>query len=222
MKPVFEGKVYEVLPLNNGVMFSYCKEIVNEKINVSYKMVSFDDGRIIDITKNVFLGEKFGTNYPEVIKNCEHYITDKVIHLPSGKLLIHSTNGVLKLIDTDAAIAWEGKLTYREANASDIVIYKNSLWACFKNCDILLRYNLNTMREELRIGGNKSPFKQPRKMYLDGENVYVSNMGSKKINRVNLESYTVDDEFEFEEEVMQYLKVDIYRFVVLKSGLYMI
>ena len=222
MKPIFEGKVYEVLPLNNGIMFSYCKEIIDERINVSYKMISFDDGRINDITKNVFLGEKFGTNYAEVIKNCEHYITDRVIHLPSGKMLIHSANGILKLIDTDAEIVWEDKLTYREFNASDIVIYKNNLWACFKDCDILLRYNLNTMREELRIGGNKSPFKQPRRMFLDGEEVFVSNMASKKVNRVNLESYTVTDELDFEEEVLQYLKVDIYRFVVLKSGLYMV
>ena len=222
MKPLFEGEVYEILPLSNGIMFSYCKEIIDGRIIVSYKMVSFDDGHINDITKNVFLGEKFGINYQEVIKQCEHYITDKAIQLPSGKTLIHSKNGVIKLIDTDAQVSWEGKLTYRDFNASDIVIYKNSLWACFKDCDILLRYNLNTMREELRIGGNKSPFKQPRRMFLENENVYVSNIGSKKVNRVNLESYTVNDEIEFEEEVFQYLKVDIYRFVILKSGLYMI
>ena len=201
MKPIFEGEVYEILPLPKGIMFSYCKEHTDNKINVSYKMVSFDDGHITDITKNVFLGEKFGNNYQEIIPKCEHYITDRVITLPSGKLLIHSRNGIIKLIDTFAEVVWQGILTYRDTNASDIVIYKNSLWACFKDCDILLRYNLTSMREELRIGGNKTPFKKPRRMFLDGEEVFVCNMESKKVSRVNLESYTVTDELEFEEEV---------------------
>ncbi len=222
MKQIFEGEVYEILPISNGIMFSYCKDIVDERINVSYKMISFDDGRITDITKNVFLGEKYGTNYQEIIKRCEHYITDRAITLPSGKILIASKNGVLKLIDTDAQICWQGNLNYRSFNASDVVIYKNSLWACFKDCDILLRYNLSTMREELRIGGNKSPFKKPRSLFLDGEEVFVCNVGSKKITKVNLESYAVTDEFEFEEEVLQYLKTDIYRFVILRSGLYLV
>lgn len=222
MKPIFEGEVYEILPLSNGIMFSYCNEVINNEIVVSYKMISFEDGRINDITKNVFLGEKFGNNYANVIKKCNNYITDKAITLPSGKMLIHSRNGVLKLIDTEAEVVWEGKLTYRDYNASDIIIHKNNLWACFRDCDILLRYNLSTMREELRIGGKKSPFNMPRRMFLDGNEAFVSNMGSKKVNRVNLESYTVNDEFEFEEEVLQYVKADIYRFVILRSGIYMV
>ena len=78
------------------------------------------------------------------------------------------------------------------------------------------------MREELRIGGNKSPFKKPRKMFLDGQDVFVCNMEAKKVSRVNLESYTVADELEFEEEVLQFVKADIYRFVILRSGLYMV
>jgi len=136
--------------------------------------------------------------------------------------LLFSRDGVAKLVDTDSTVIWQGNLTYRTFNASDIVIYKNSLWACFSDCNVLLRYNLNTMREELRIGGNKSPFDKPYNMFLDGENVIVCNKGSKKLTSVNLESYTVIEEDDFPEEVLQYVKSDIYRFVILKSGLYMI
>lgn len=222
MKRIFEGTVFEILPSSNGIIFSYCKDSIDNAITVSYKMISFDNGRISDITKNVYLAAKYGNNYPAIIKHCEHYITDKSIILANGKILIFSKNGIAKLIDTDSTVIWQGNLNYRTFNASDIVIYKNSLWACFSDCDVLLRYSLNTMREELRIGGNKSPFKKPKSMFLEDNFVTVCNAGSGMLTRVNLEDYTVTEDLSFEEEVLQYVKADIYRFVILKSGLYMI
>lgn len=86
----------------------------------------------------------------------------------------------------------------------------------------MLRYSLSTMREELRIGGKTSPFNKPRSLFLEGDDAYVCNVGSKKIVKVNLTDYTVSEFLEFPEEVYQYVKSDIYGFVILKSGLYMI
>lgn len=223
MKQIFEGEVYEILPLTNGIMFSYCKEILSEKqINVGYKMIDFDNGRLTDVAKNAFLGTKFGPKYPELIKNSDNYITDKIIHLQNNKMLIYSKNGTLKLIDADTTVLWEGTLTYKNFNASDLILYKNSIWTCFANCDALLRFNLGTMREELRIGGSRSPFSKPRSMFLADNEAYVCNLGSKSIVKVNLENYCVSEFLDFPEEVLQYIKVDIYDFVILKSGLYML
>ncbi len=222
MKQIFEGEVYEIISLSNGIMFSYCKEALDNKIVVGYKMISFDSGRITDVAKNAFLGAKYGTNYPEIIKKSEHYITDRIIHLQNGKMLIYAKNGILKLLDTDTSVIWQGTLSYRSFNASDFIIYKNTIWTCFSDCDVMLRYNLSTMREELRIGGKKSPFSKPKSIFLDGNEAYVCNAGSKKIIKVNLDDYTVNEFLEFEEEVLQYIKSDIYGFAILNSGLYMV
>ena len=78
------------------------------------------------------------------------------------------------------------------------------------------------MREELRIGGNKSPFNKPRALFLDGDTVMVSNQDSMKLTQINLNSYNVFDYQSFEEPVYQYVKVGDNRFVLLKSGLYLI
>ena len=77
MKKIFEGEVYDVLPLNNGIIFSYCKESTEENVTVSYKMISFEDGRITDIAKNIYLLTKFGNNYKAIISHCGNYITTK-------------------------------------------------------------------------------------------------------------------------------------------------
>jgi hypothetical protein len=165
---------------------------------------------------------KYGSNYKAIIKHAENYITTKSIVLPNGKVFMLLTDGTAKLVDIDSTIIWQGKFNYRTFNASDFIVHKNSIWACFADCDVLLRYNLNTMREELRIGGNKSPFSKPRSMFLDGDCAIVCNRGSQNLVKVNLENYIVLEDDSFPEEVLQYIKVDIYRFVILKSGLYMI
>lgn len=222
MKQIFEGKVYDILPMPNGVIFSYCKEATETEVTVSYKMISFENGRISDVAKNIYLMTKFGHNYKEIIKHCDNYITAKSIILPSGKVFLLLSDGTTKLVDTDSTVTWQGNFTYRTFAASDIIVHKNSVWATFPDCNVLLRYSLNTMREELRIGGNKSPFQEPKSMFLEGDTVTVCNKGSKKLTQVNLESYIVLEDQAFEEEVLQYLKADIYRFVILESGLYMI
>lgn len=222
MKQVFQGEVYEILPLSNGIIFSYCKDIIDQNVVVAFKMLSFETGRFTDIAKNIYLLTKFGNNYKAVIENCPNYITVKSILLPNSKVFLLSQDGEAQLIDTDGTPIWKGILAYRGFKASDIVLYKNSLWACYFDSNVMVRYNLSTMREELRIGGNKSPFNKPKSLFIEGSCVTVSNQGSKKLTQVNLDSYTTIDCEEFEEPVKQYIKADKYRFVILDSGIYMI
>ncbi len=222
MKTVFEGEVYEILPQSNGIIFSYCKDIIDQNVVVAFKMLSFDTGRFTDIAKNIYLLTKFGNNYKAVMENCDNYITVKSILLPNSKVFLLSTDGTAQLIDTDGTPIWKGLLSYRGANASDIVLYKNSLWTCYADSNVMVRYNLATMREELRIGGNKSPFDKPKSLFIEGNTVTVSNQGSQKLTQVNLDSYTILDCEEFQEPVNQYIKSNNYRFVLLKSGVYMI
>ena len=222
MKKVFSGEVYEVLPTSGGIIFSYCKDVIEEKALVGYKMITFDNGRFTDIVNTVYLLTKFGNNYIAVAMQCDNYITEKSIVLPNGKVFLLSQDGTARLLGADAVSVWVGELKYRGCNATDIALYKNALWASFADCNVLLRYNLTTMREELRIGGNKSPFSKPSGLFVEGDTVMVSNAGSSKLTEVNLETYSVFDYEEFEEPVKQYVKVGDNRFVVLESGLYLI
>ena len=217
MKKVFSGEVYEVLPISNGVIFSYCKDVVDQSTVVAYKMITFDNGRFTDIAKNIYLLTKFGNNYKAVAAICDNYITAKSIVLPNSKVFLLSADGEARLLGADALPVWTGELKYRGCNATDIALYKNALWASFADCNVLLRYNLTAMREELRIGGNKSPFDKPSGLFVDGDTVMVSNVGSSKLIEVNLNTYSVFDYEEFSEPVRQYVKVGENRFAVLDS-----
>lgn len=222
MKQVFSGEVYEILPLSHGIIFSYNKATVDNRVVVFYKMLSLDTGRITDITNHVYLLTKFGNNYKAVSSLCDNFITAKSIVLTGGKVFLLESDGTAKLLDADASPIWTGELKYRNDAPSDIGIYKNALWACYAKSSVLLRFNLATMREELRIGGRLSPFNRPQDMFIDGENAMISNSGSNKLTRLNLDSYSVFDYEIFDEPVYQYVCVDDYQFVILKSGLYLI
>ena len=222
MKRIFEGEVYEVLPLSNGIIFSYCKEVLEKNIVVAYKMLSFETGAITDVAKNIYLLTKFGSGYKAVVNYCDNYITVKSLALLGGKVFLLATDGSAQLLDDDATPIWTGTLTYRSSTPSDIVLYNNVLWASYSECNVLVRYNLSTMREELRLGGSRSPFNKPKNLFLEGDVVTVCNGGSKSIVNVNLNTYAVEEVATFEEPVWQYIKSGDYSFVVLESGLYLI
>lgn len=222
MKKIFSGEVFEVMPLTGGIIFSYCKDVIEENTIVAYKMISFENGHFTDVAKNIYLLTKFGNNYKAVAAICGNYISAKSIVLPNGKVFLLLPDGTAQLLDIDASPIWTGELKYRGFNASDIALYKNALWASFAECNVLLRYNLATMREELRIGGNKSPFDKPQSLFIDGDSVMVSNAGSNMLVQVDLNSYNVFEYEQFSEPVRQYVKVGDNRFAVLDSGLYLI
>ena len=78
------------------------------------------------------------------------------------------------------------------------------------------------MREELRIGGNHSPFNNPRSLFLKDDAAIICNRNSQKLLSVNLDSYAVEELEEFSEPIIQYSESGKYRFVLSKSGIYAI
>lgn len=223
MKQIFSGEIYEVMPLTNGIIFSYCKDIVEDgNVMIAYKMLSFDNGKFTDVAKNIYLLTKFGSNYKSIVNLCENYITSKSLLLPGGKVLLLNDDGNASLLDSDASVIWTGELKYRGNPVTNIVMCDNSLWASCADCNVLLRYNIATMREELRIGGNKSPFNKPTGLFAVDNCLMVSNTGLKNLVSVNVNTYSVTEFETFEEPIKQFIEVGEFRFALLETGLYLI
>ena len=87
---------------------------------------------------------------------------------------------------------------------------------------MLLRFNIASMREELRIGGNISPLNAPTDIFIDGDYAVITSSGDKKLIKINLNSYAVKDFKEFEEPVYSYKKVKDFELCLCKSGLYLL
>ncbi|MBQ6885357.1 MAG: hypothetical protein IJN56_06440 [Clostridia bacterium] len=222
MKKIFDGKIYELMPKTDGIIFPYQKAVVDEGDIVWYKMLSFENQTMTDVSETVFWNIKFGSNYPIALKLCKNFVSLKSIILPNGRLFLCDEKGQVFIIDNDGLINIGGELKYRDEMPSSIAFHKNSIWASFSSTNVLIRFNINTMRAELRIGGKSSPFNNPQNIFIDGDIAYVCNNSTNSIVRVDLESYSVDDYYSFEEGVHSFIKSGSYEFALLDSGLYLI
>ncbi len=222
MKKIFDGKIYEVLPKSDGIIFPYQKAVIDEGDIVWYKMLSFENSTITDVSETVYCNMKFGSNYMIAVKLCQNFVSLKSIILPNGRLFLCAENGQAYIIDADGMINIAGELKYRDQVPSGIAFYKNNIWASFASSNVLMRFNINTMRAELRIGGKNSPFNNPQNLFIEDRFAYVCNGDSDNIVKVDLENYSVDELYSFEEKVHSYVKSGKYEFILLDSGLYVI
>ncbi len=223
MERIFDGKVYEILPTSNGVIFSYFNgENDDGTVDVSYKMISFENRRMTDIAKNVYMITKFGNGYKAVEKLCENYITVKSLILPGGRVFLLLEDGTAHLVDADGEPLWTGSLVYKNMVPADIILFGEGLWCCYPDGNLLLKYSLVNMKYELRVGGNDSVFQGPCDLFEEDNVLVICNKKSKQIQRFNPENYDVLEYETFEEELLQYANVGGHRFVILESGLYVI
>lgn len=222
MKKVFDGKIYELLPKSDGILFPYQKAVIDDGDVVWYKMFSLENASMTDVSETIYWNIKFGSNYTVALELCKNFVAEKALMLPNGRLFLVSDNGQVFIIDPDGMINIGGEIKYRDQTPSAIAYYKNGIWACFKESNVLIRFNINTLRAELRIGGKASPFDSPENIFIDGAWAYICNSGSNKLIKVNLDNYTVEDQYNFEEPIHSFIKTDKCEFVLLDSGLYII
>ena len=50
MKKIFDGKIYEILPKPDGIIFPYQKAVIDEGDVVWYKMLSIDDSNMTEVS----------------------------------------------------------------------------------------------------------------------------------------------------------------------------
>lgn len=223
MQTVFEGRILDVVSVENGLVIAYILEQEGEKIMVAYKMVTFDNGKITNVQKSMYELSKFGANYKMVVPHAKSHLSCKAVVLPNGKIFILEKDGSAKLLDGDANEIWNGNLQYRGEAPSGIAINNRSVWSCFKSKSVLMRMNLISMREELRIGGgSSSPFNGPIDLFAVGDDIYVCNAGSRTVLKVNTTSYVTEEYKTFDHDVLQFIKNGKYEFAVLENGVYLL
>lgn len=221
MKRLYGQGAFHMLPISGGFIMAIKQNEYDNKVIVAYKLVSFENGSINPVTRNVYQLAKFGNNFKLFEKQLRDYLNCKTVTLPDKRLFAAYPDGTAKLLSGDAHLDWQGTLKYKDGGPADIAVHGHTLWASFPDNNALIRFNLRNMREELRIGGGTdSAFSEPEGLWVTDDAMLVCNPGSGKIWEVNLKSYTVYEYAEFEEPVHQYIKIGANEIVLLDSGIY--
>ena len=153
MKLIAKDKVFSLHPLPDGFLYSYLIEELDGQFKVGYKMVSFSGGKISNVTKSVYMLAKFGSAYKGFIGGIKNYLSCFSLPLENGHCFVIETDGSACLYGAEGEEIWSGELLYKKTAPGGIAVNGDSLWVSFTGSNVLIRYDLKTLRQELRIGG---------------------------------------------------------------------
>lgn len=221
MKKIFSEEAMQMYATADGLAVVYRCSEENGKICIGFRRIVFKTGQLKNVPKSFYLLSKFGEHYRNIESVSQNYLTCQAMEIGQDMLLVE-TDGSAKRIDESGEIIWQGDLKYRNAPPKSIGLSNRSFWASYPEDNSLIRFNLKTMREELKLGGPRSAFSQPEGIWIDGDEMMVCNAGSGKLWKVNLSSYAVTEYASFNEPVHRYLRHGTYEFVLLDSGIYLL
>ncbi len=223
MTKIFDNTALSILPMSDGMIFAYCQERDDEQMTVAFKSISFDSGKIQNVTSDFYSVAKFGANYKSFLLGINNPITCKAAYLENGNLFLADDEGSARIIGRDINTVWSGNLVHKGCPVSGVAPYGNSLWCSYRDSGILVRYNTRTMRDELRLGGGKNTaITGPKSIYVNGDIMRVCDCDAGKIFEIDLRSYAMSVYREFDEPVHQYIKVRSNELVLLDSGIYLL
>ncbi len=225
MKKLFSDQIYDVLNFDGGFIVVYRRGESDDKVVISYKSVMLETGVVSQRTRDDYEYIKFGDIHSGLKFEGADFITCNCVKLENGNLFIVTKNGDAAIMDNDGITQWQGTIRYKDCGPSGVACHGHTLWASFSERNALVRFNLRTMREELRIGGsNDSSFLGPEGLSIDERRgvLSVCNSRGNNILEVNVKSYTVQEKAVFDEPVHQYMQIEGREFVLLDSGLYIL
>lgn len=222
MDQITNLKAISMLPSSDGIIFAYCAEELEDMCRVGFKMVSFSSGKVSSVTKSIYMLTKFGVNYKTFANKIKNYLTCFSILLDDGQTFIVERDGSAILFDADGKELWTGKMLYKNTAPGGIAPLGGSLWASFPEYNVLVRYNLKTLRQELRIGGENSPFQKTVGIFPAGSKLFVCNSGSNSVWKLDTTNYATELLHQLDFPVYDYLFINNYEIILTDSGLYLI
>ncbi len=223
MRCFFEGKVLHMIPTPNGIVAAVLSEVTDEgKMAVEYRMLSLETNQLQRITNSVYLLAKFGASHKSAEMQVANHLTCRACLLPDGEIFTVEDDCNAKLLDGDGFAKWVGVVKYKGEAPCDAIYDGKNIWVSFTENNTLLRLDVGSMREELRIGGKKgdSSFSGPVGIFAEGEYLYVSNKNSCQIWKINTRTYDAEEYAYFDEPVYGYVRRNNREIVLLESGIY--
>jgi len=225
VKQLFPEQIFDILKTPDGFITVYRRPEFEDGIVVSYKSVSLDDGVVTPRTRADYEFVKFGGNRDFEDLRTGGFITCNCVELENDGLFVVRDGGEATIYNARNKVEWQGWIKYKGEGPIGIASVGHTLWASFYENNTLVRFNLRTMREELRIGGsNDSSFSGPKGLWIDekADKLYVCNNKAQNILEVNIKTYTVKEHAAFQEPVHKYMKLGNRELAVLDSGLYLL
>ena len=215
--------IVDLLAFPSGILFVIKENLENSAVKVSFYSFDIATQSIATVTKSAYLLTKFGPAFTPIAKQLGDYVSCDAAKLWNGHTFIIYSTGEMGIFDENGALVRTGDLKYNDAPARDVAVDNNYIWSAVPAKNLIVKYSLLQDRVVMRIGGDTAnTFINPVSVEEYDGYLYVCCKDGRKIRRVRLSDFTVDEYKEFDEPVFKYLRVGANEFVVLESGVYML
>ena len=215
--------IVDLISFPSGILFVIKENLDDASVKVSFYSFDIATRSIATVTKNAYLLSKFGPSFDPIAKQLGDYVSCDTAKLWNGQTFIIYSTGEMGIFDEHGALVTTGDLLYKDAPARDVTVDNNYIWSVVPTKNLIVKYSLLQNRVVMRIGGDTpDTFANPVSIEEYDGYLYVCCRDSRKIKRVKLSDFSVDEYKEFDEPVFKYLRTGDCEFAVLESGVYML
>jgi len=220
VKRLYGNGVIEIIPVDDGFVFSMQQSAYDDKIVVAYKLYSFDTEACAPIKKSVYVGAKFGAEIDLLKIGIKNHIQSLCVKLPKRQTLIIDEEGTAFVVSENGEQVKSAEFIYNEQAATSVVVYDDAIW-CGYNCGAIAKYNIDTLKEDIRISsGPKINFAGLGSLYSTKDRLLACGGDAHKIYSINTEDFEVEEMLKLEEPPLAYTMVNDCELVLLNSGIY--
>lgn len=221
MRQVLNTRPLDILPYQQGFIYSKKEPLENGSIKVTFHFFDQDIHISEPVVKSTYLQAKFGNAYRSIVEQLGDFITCDTSFFHNGAVSVLYKTGDLSIFSAGGNLVLDNNLMYQEAVVECPTVDEKNIWFVVPERNAVISYSPGEQRVLLRIGGGKSnAFDCPIGVIKILNTLYVCNKNSCKIRTIKLEDYSVKDYREFNEPVHKYFQVYDKEYAVLDSGVW--
>ena len=223
MIKVVGKNVIDLLAYQSGILFVIKEPTANGQIKISYYSFDVSSKSIATVTKNAYLMTKFGPGYAAITERLDDYISCHAVRIADGRVFIIYPGGEIGIFSDSGELQHSQRLTYKNKAVSSIASDGKNLWFAVPECNLVVRYNTDKLKIDLRIGNeNSDTFNFPVSVSTENDRLFVCCKNSYSVKQIRFSDLSVSEYDSFIEPVLQFLKIANGEFIVLPSGIYLI
>lgn len=195
---------------------------MNNKKYMKYRVI------IEAVTHDEFFKARYGEHYERIMTCFPEWSTSTSIDNDGAVYACYYQESIIYKFDSKGSLVRKYEEMGQVDTIYDIAVYGNSIWCAYPTSHTVKRFSLKDGSLEASISegdigmDSGTIFSYPESLTLQGNMLYVSDMGNRRVCRVDLDTLVVDTHLEVEAPVFGYERLGDEEFVLVGSKLYLV
>lgn len=216
-------RIIDLIPFQKGILFVLKEKTADGQNKISFYSFDMFTQTMAGVTKNAYLLTKFGPAYAAITACLDDYISCAAQKLNDGRTFVCFSNGEVGIFDERGELQHASQVRYDDAPLREAATDGSFVWCTVPDKNCVVRYNVIKQRIDMRIGDPATAsVERPVSISVYDNNLFVCCRNTNTLKMIRLDDCSISDYTQFDEPVLQYLRVGSVEFAVLQSGVYLL